>query len=531
MASRFTYDQFQNAAQSSGLLGQFSQADLDLAQKYPDVGMSILTEKKNYANATTDEQRALANQAAESLRASYGNYTGGTAGDGFTLTPLSPGSFSYGEAPTYSGSYDGAVSGLWDKQLNYGSFSYGDAPVYNNRYDSTIQDLIQGILDREDFSYDPATDQLYQNYRKQYTREGKRATEDALGAASAASGGLPSSYASTAAGQAGNYYAAQMTDKIPELYQLAYNKYLNDYNMQLSDLGVVQGAEQSDYDKYLNDLSQYNTDRNFSYNAWMDQYNMLNNNLQTALGMSDSEYNRYLNELSQYNTDRSFAYGQLLDEIDSQTREREEALNQAVLAGQYGDYSYLNGMGINTDNNPTDWERQYDLALLAAEYGDYSGLRALGIDPQVYSAGSGGSSGSSSSVSKPVLTYAQAMEQIEAGNLTPNVLSAYEYYMGEAYPGVKAAAPSNAVLRKRGSRSQNENKQYGLSDLDESSVLALGIGPLSYDQVEKLTDEGKVIVSSGGDGKIRVTWASGWNAGNYDTDNTRQLYGQSGLVR
>ena len=383
MASRFTYDQFQQAAQNSGLLGQFSQADLLKAQQDPDFGMSILTQKQNYANAATDAERAAANRRAEELRASYGNYTGGKDGSGFTLTPLSPGSFTYDKAPTYTGSYDSNINDLWNQQLNYGSFTYGDAPTYTNRYDDTIQELIQDILNREDFSYDPATDPLYQNYRKQYTREGQRATEDALGAASAASGGLPSSYASTAAGQAGNYYAAQMTDKIPELYQLAYNQYLNDYNMQLSDLGVVQGAEQSDYDKYLNQLSQYNTDRNFDYNAWRDQYNMINNNLQTALGMSDSEYNRYLNDLNQYNTDRNFAYNQLLDEIDSQTREREEALNNAILAGQYGDYSYLNDMGINTDNNPTDWERQYNLALLAAEYGDYSGLRALGINPQL----------------------------------------------------------------------------------------------------------------------------------------------------
>ena len=84
---------------------------------------------------------------------------------------------------------------------------------------------------------------LYSQYRKAYIREGDRAAEDALGAAAAASGGLPSSYAQTAASQAGNYYAAQLTDKIPELQQLAYQKYLNDYNMLLSDLGVVQGQE------------------------------------------------------------------------------------------------------------------------------------------------------------------------------------------------------------------------------------------------------------------------------------------------
>lgn len=385
MASRFTYDQFRQAAQNSGLLGQFSQGDLDLAQKNPDFGMSILTQKQNYANAATDAERAAANRRAEELRASYGNYTGGKDGSGFTLTPLSPGSFTYDKAPTYTGSYDSNINDLWNQQLNYGSFTYADAPTYTNRYDDTIQDLIQDILNREDFSYDPATDPLYQNYRKQYTREGQRATEDALGAASAASGGLPSSYASTAAGQAGNYYAAQMTDKIPELYQLAYNQYLNDYNMQLSDLGVVQGAEQSDYDKYLNQLSQYNTDRNFDYNAWRDQYNIINNNLQTALGMSDSEYNRYLNDLNQYNTDRNFAYNQFMDEISSQEQERQNALQEAIYQAQYAnDWSGLADRGWDVSSNPTDWERQYNLALLAAEYGDYSGLRALGINPQTY---------------------------------------------------------------------------------------------------------------------------------------------------
>lgn len=484
MASRFTYDQFQQAAQNSGLLGQFSQADLLKAQQDPDFGMSILTQKQNYANAATDAERAAANRRAEELRASYGNYTGGKDGSGFTLTPLSPGSFTYDKAPTYTGSYDSNINDLWDQQLNYGSFTYADAPTYTNRYDDTIQELIQDILNREDFSYDPATDPLYQNYRKQYTREGQRATEDALGAASAASGGLPSSYASTAAGQAGNYYAAQMTDKIPELYQLAYNQYLNDYNMQLSDLGVVQGAEQSDYDKYLNQLSQYNTDRNFDYNAWRDQYNMINNNLQTALGMSDSEYNRYLNDLNQYNTDRNFAYNQLLDEIDSQTREREEALNNAILAGQYGDYSYLNDMGINTDNNPTDWERQYNLALLAAEYGDYSGLRALGINPQVFNYASGGSRSSggggndNNNDNTPTgMTQAQVQQIINAYGGTELTQEQWDGILANN-PGLTADDLTAAGFKIQSNSGGN------------NTITVPGYGPLPSEEVERLINSG-----------------------------------------
>lgn len=382
MAQKYTYDEFQSALNASGLAGQFSAADMKLAQTNPDAGMSILQYKLDYKNATTDEARALANLGAESVRSGYGEYTAGSDGSGFYVNQLSPGSFNAGTAPTYTNNYAGEIDDLYDKQKNYGSFEYGiPQPEYTNRYDDTIQDLLGQIVNREDFSYDPEKDPLYGQYRKQYAREGQRATADALGAAAAASGGIASSYANTAAAQAGNYYAAQMTDKIPELYQLAYNKYLSDYNMKLSDLGAVQGAEQSDYDKFLNELQQYNTNRTFDYNAWLDEYNMINNNLQTASGLEQLEYTKFLNDLNQYNTDRKFNYGVLLDEINSQTTERNEAMNKALTAAEYGDYSFLQDMGIDTSGNPTDWERQYTLALLAAEYGDFSGLQALGINP------------------------------------------------------------------------------------------------------------------------------------------------------
>jgi len=380
--ANYTYEQFEAELKNSGMFNQFSTADLELARRNPDAGMSLLQYKQDYANATTDEARALAHLGAEGVRSSYGNYTGGSDGGSFYLDPLSPSSFDAGTAPTYTNNYEKDIADLYAQQKNYGSFNYGiPAPEYDNRYDETIQKMLDDLINREAFSYDPETDPLYSQYRKQYAREGQRATQDALGAAAAATGGIPSSYAATAATQAGDYYSAQMTDKIPELYQLAYNKYLNDYNMQLSDLGAVQGAEQNDYDKFLNELTQWNTDRNFDYNAWMDEYNRIANDLQTASGLEQLEYTKFLNDLNQYNADRQFNYGVLLDEINSQTQERSEAMEKALTAAQYGDYSFLQGMGIDTSGNPADFERQYTLALLAAEYGDFSGLEALGITP------------------------------------------------------------------------------------------------------------------------------------------------------
>lgn len=544
----FTYDQFQKAAQDSGLMGEFSAADLSLAQRNPDAGMSLLKYKQDYHAATTDEARALANLGAEGIRSSYGNYTGGDNGGSFYLAPLSPSSFDGGKAPTYQNQYAGDIADLWEQQKNYGSYDYGEAaPVYNNRYDDTIQDLIQGILNREDFSYDPATDPLYQNYRKQYTREGQRATADTLGAAAAASGGIPSSYATTAAAQAGNYYAAQMTDKIPELYQLAYNQYLNDYNMQLSDLGVVQGAEQSDYDKYLNELNQFNTDRAFDYNAWLDEYNMTKDQLQTAQGLEQLDYTKYLNELQQFNTDREFNYGQLLDEIDSQTRERQEDIDNALRAAGFGDYSFLQDMGIDTSNNPADFERQYTLALLAAEYGDFSGLEALGITPSAQNlasfnrtasgstsrsssggGSSGGSSGSGSSSTGGSTGTSAASAAMQRANANQGRVTS------EADWNALVAAYGEDTLRAAGytyagsgggssggdSGSSGEDSGYSLSDLNTNSVLQLGIGPISYQTVEQLVEQGKVEAYTDSNGNLSVRWMPGYNANNYRNDRS-----------
>lgn len=543
----FTYDQFQKAAQDSGLMGEFSPADLSLAQRNPDAGMSLLKYKQDYHAATTDEARALANLGAEGIRSSYGNYTGGDNGGSFYLDRLSPSSFDGGRAPTYENQYAGDIADLWEQQKNYGSYDYGEAaPVYNNRYDDTIQDLIQGILNREDFSYDPATDPLYQNYRKQYTREGQRATADTLGQAAAASGGIPSSYATTAAAQAGNYYAAQMTDKIPELYQLAYNQYLNDYNMQLSDLGVVQGAEQSDYDKYLNELNQYNTDRAFDYNAWLDEYNMTKDQLQTAQGLEQLDYTKYLNELQQFNTDREFNYGQLLDEIDSQTMERQEAVDNALRAAEFGDYSFLQDMGIDTSNNPADFERQYTLALLAAEYGDFSGLEALGITPSAQNlanfsrtasgstsrssggGSSGGSSGGGSSStggSTGTSAASAAMQRADAnqGRVTSEadwnaLVAAYgeDTLRAAGYTYAGSGGGSSSGDRS----SSGEDSGYSLSDLNTNSVLQLGIGPISYQTVEQLVEQGKVEAYTDSNGNLSVRWMPGYNANNYKSDRS-----------
>lgn len=59
-----------------------------------------------------------------------------------------------------------------------------------------------GILNRKDFSYDMNNDQMYQQYRDAYMRQGQQAMRDTMGAASALTGGYGSTYAQTAGSQA-----------------------------------------------------------------------------------------------------------------------------------------------------------------------------------------------------------------------------------------------------------------------------------------------------------------------------------------
>lgn len=165
---------------------------------------------------------------------------------------------------------------MWDyimakQKRDVPTFSYdmGSKPAYESQYKSQIDDLLNQILNREDFSYDHTKDPLYQQYQAQYLREGDRAMRDTLAEAASGAGGM-NSYAITAAQQANNYYAAQAADKIPELYQLAYQMYLDDIDLQVQDLGLVQQMDNTQYDRYRDTMSDWYNDRDFAYNQYRD---------------------------------------------------------------------------------------------------------------------------------------------------------------------------------------------------------------------------------------------------------------------
>ena len=219
-----TYQDFIGKATAAGLLGEFSEYDLAIAKEHPEFGLSILTLKQDIHAASTAEEKAAAHSAAEELRRRYGSYSGGEQGADYVA--LSP-----------------------DRESSLFAMSSQEPFRYTN--ESALQKALSAVANPDSFRYDAESDPLYQSYRKQYLREGERAASDALAKAAAATGGVPSSYAVTAAGEAEDYYASKLTDKLPELYQAAYERYGEDYARKLKALAALQddrAAEQDSYD-------------------------------------------------------------------------------------------------------------------------------------------------------------------------------------------------------------------------------------------------------------------------------------------
>ena len=81
-----------------------------------------------------------------------------------------------------------------------------------------------------------------------------------------------------------------------------------------------------------------------------------------------------------------------------------------------------------------DYQRRLQMAQLQAQYGDYSGLRGLGVDTSGYEAGAASAqSGGQETAYKPVNTWDQVKDQIASGAVGAQTARDYEYYTGRPY--------------------------------------------------------------------------------------------------
>lgn len=190
--------------------------------------------------------------------------------------------------------------------------------AYASQYQSGIDDTINKIMNREKFSYDLNGDALYQQYKDQYSQQGKMAMMDTMGQAAAMTGGYGSSFGQSVGQQAYQGYLQQLNDVVPELYQMAYDRYSQEGQDLYNQYSLLSSQDQTEYGRHRDSVSDYYTERDYLANRY------------------DSERNY---DYGKYTDDRNFDYTSYVDDRN---------------------YNYQVGRDEVAD---AQWQQQYDEAI------------------------------------------------------------------------------------------------------------------------------------------------------------------------
>lgn len=295
----------------------------------------------------------------------------------------------------YSGAYGDTVSGyfnarneklqnpeysqwrdpLWDAKVQ----DYIQRNTYKSKYGDRIESVLSQLENMGPFSYDAMSDPNYQAFAKSYGIMGDRAMADTLGEVAAMTGGMPSSYAVTAASQAKQQWDQRLTDMIPELYNAAYARYMNDYQMMADELGRLQSLENEN-------RAQWESDR--AYGNQILQQNTANDQWNQSFGAQNNQWQQ------------SF-------DFEKSQAEKNDALARAETLASYGDFSGYKALGYS-DEQIKNMKNTYDAAQRLAQISSYQGR-----------------SGSSSSAKKTYYTSEEekmAVNSIKNDNIEGNVM-------------------------------------------------------------------------------------------------------------
>ena len=127
--------------------------------------------------------------------------------------------------------------------------SVGDMPTYNSEYMDQLNALARQLTR---MNYDDWTKgSQYQALADRYSASGRMSMQDVLGQVASRTGGLASSYATTAAQQQYNQYMAQLEEVARQLYSQERG--------DLMDIAsLYRNLANDEYDRYRDSLSDYN---------------------------------------------------------------------------------------------------------------------------------------------------------------------------------------------------------------------------------------------------------------------------------
>lgn len=194
---------------------------------------------------------------------------------------------------------------------------------YTSKWQPQLDAAAQNILNRKEFSYDVNGDAMWNQYKDRYTTLGKQAMQDTMGQAAALTGGYGNSNAQIAGQQVYQGYMQGLTDKIPELAQLALDRY-NQQGQQL-------------YDQY----NLLNTQEQNARNQWLQNYNLWNDERNYLTG--------------RYDTERGYDYGVHRDTVsdDQWKAQFDEDIRRFDYANNLGEFAPVasSGGGYGEDDS------------------------------------------------------------------------------------------------------------------------------------------------------------------------------------
>ena len=335
----------------------FSQADLDMGRDQPGMLEKIAYGKTNWGKAQTQEEKDYWNKWTNTQRMYNGGYNGGADGLEGQYSP------QY-HRPSPAAQNDN-VTALYEKYNNL--YGKNNAPTWTPQYQEQISDILNQLQNKEAFSYNMNEDPLYQQYRDQYIREGQKAMRDSAAQSAALTGGYGSTYGTIAAQQGYDNYLAQLNDRVPQLEQQAYGKYVDNIADLYNQFNAFQSEDQRLYGQYMDAMDQYNKDRDYAFNSM---------NAAIAQNNYENEFNRGI-----FESDRDYNFGYRQQDIENAASfgdwdkvegydydvnfmrdqqaldEAQMAYNQLKLAQQMGKLQGVIGGTTPTDTTPADPEK------------------------------------------------------------------------------------------------------------------------------------------------------------------------------
>lgn len=228
------------------------------------------------------------------------------------------GDFSYATFDPTDNEQINQANALLNQNLANKPGSY--KPVWMDEADA----YLSKYQNRDPFSYDFNSDALYQQYKDQYIQQGQLAMMDTMGQAAAMTGGYGNSYAQTVGQQAYNQQLNQLNEIMPELYNMAYNRYNQEGQDLLNMYDLYMNRENMSYNQYQDSLSN-----------WYQENALLTDNYNTAY---DRAYNNYLlgynTALGQYETGRSEAFSNYQNAVNQAFTSSENEKDRAYSSSE-----------------------------------------------------------------------------------------------------------------------------------------------------------------------------------------------------